>query len=267
VGELAIGGIAVGRGYVGRPDLTAERFAPDPSADPGARLYRTGDLARFDEAGRLMFLGRADHQVKLRGQRIELGEIEAALRATEGVADAAVLIVSKGTPDAALLAHLVAADTAEPAEMLVDRVRKSIREILPPALVPAQWQTHAALPRLPSQKVDRKALAALVGSVRPPVVLPRSEEERLLASHWAQVLGGSDVVGVTTDFFALGGHSLLLVRLANLIQRDFNVTLELADLFDATTVERQLALILDRWLETTDSDVAESMLAEIAKFG
>ena len=266
VGELTIGGVAVGRGYVGRPDLTAERFAPDPAAGPGARLYRTGDLARFDESGRILFLGRADHQVKLRGQRIELGEIETALRTIDGVADAAVLVLSKGTPDAALVAHLVATDAAEATDRLIERVRTAMREILPPALVPALWHVHMGLPRLASQKIDRKTLAALAGATRPPLVPPRNEEERLLAQHWAQVLGRSDI-GVTADFFELGGHSLLLVRLANLIQRDFNVTLELADLFDATTVERQLTLILDRWLASADVEVAERMLADVAEIG
>ena len=266
IGELAIGGIAVGRGYVGRPDLTAERFAPDPFAGPCRRLYRTGDLARWDEAGRLIFHGRADHQVKLRGQRIELGEIETALRGCRGIAAAAVLVAHKGSPDAALIAHVVGSDPSEPTEALIERTRKSLRAILPFTLVPAQWHRHEALPRLASQKIDRKALVTRPGSLRSPPVAPRNDEERQLAELWSQVLGRSDI-GVTTDFFELGGHSLLLVRLANLIQRDFGVAVELAELFDMTTVERQLTLILDRWLAAADSEVATRMLADVAAAG
>ena len=266
IGELAIGGIAVGRGYVGRPDLTGERFSPDPFSGPGRRLYRTGDLARWDEAGRVIFHGRADHQVKLRGQRIELGEIETALRGAPGIADAAVLLAHKGSPDAALIAHLVGSDPSEPAEVLIERTRKTLREILPLALMPAQWHRHETLPRLASQKIDRKALATRTGSLRSALVAPRNDEERQLAELWSQVLGRSDI-GVTTDFFELGGHSLLLVRLANLIQRDFGVAVELAELFDMTTVERQLALILDRWLAAADLEVATRMLADVAAAG
>jgi amino acid adenylation domain-containing protein len=266
IGEIAIGGIAVGRGYVGRPDLTADRFAPDPLAGPGQRLYRTGDLARWDEAGRLLFHGRADYEIKLRGQRIDLGEIETALRASPGITDAVVLVAGKGTPDASLVAHLVGGAPNEPSEALIERTRKSLRDTLPAALVPAQWHRHEALPRLASQKIDRTALSALAGPLRSPPVAPRNDEERQLANLWSQVLGRSDV-GVTTDFFELGGHSLLLVRLGNLIQRDFGVTLELAELFDATTVERQLTLVLDRWLAAADSGVAARMLAEIVEGG
>ena len=149
---------------------------------------------------------------------------------------------------------------------MIERTRKALRDVLPLALVPAQWHRHDALPRLASQKLDRKALVTKSGSLRSPPVAPRNDEERQLAELWSQVLGRSDI-GVTTDFFELGGHSLLLVRLANLIQRDFGVAVELAELFDMTTVERQLTLILDRWLAAADSEVATRMLADIAAAG
>ena len=264
VGELAIAGVPVGRGYVARPDLTGERFAPDPlAAVPGARLYRTGDLARWDEAGRLIFHGRADHQVKLRGHRIELGEIEAALRAIAGVADAAVTIEGKGTAEAALIAHLVGADPADPAAALIERVRTALRAILPPPLIPAGWRVLDALPRLSSRKIDRRALAGAIPAPHARPIPPRNEEEALLAALWAEVLGRAEI-GVTDDFFALGGHSLLLVRLSNLIRRDFGAEVELAELFDATTIERQLELILEKLLGAVGSELADRMMSEIA---
>jgi amino acid adenylation domain-containing protein len=258
IGELVIGGAAGGRGYVGRADLTAERFVPDAA---GARRYRTGDLACWDEAGRLIFHGRADDQVKLRGHRIELGEIEAALRSIDGVADAAVTIQAKGTADAALTAHLVSAEPAEPGDALIERTRAALRTMLPRALVPGGWQVAASLPRLPSQKIDRRALSAMAAPAIAASIPPRTEEEALLASLWSEVLGQREI-GVTDDFFALGGHSLLLVRLANLIERDFGVPLELAELFDATTIERQIELILDKLLLAADPELAESLMAE-----
>jgi acyl carrier protein len=261
VGEIAIGGIAAGRGYVARPDLTAERFMPDQAAQSGARLYRTGDLGRWDEQGRLIFHGRADHQVKLRGQRIELGEIESALRSLPLLADAAVTIEGKGTAAASLVAHMVARDAAMPAEQVSEQVRAALRAMLPPALIPAQWRVIDKLPRLASQKIDRAALKGTTAP-RPEMILPRNEEEEMLAALWAEILGRQEI-GVTDDFFALGGHSLLLVRLGNMIQQSFGAEIALAELFDATTIETQLGLILDKLLAATEPQFAAQALGDV----
>jgi amino acid adenylation domain-containing protein len=212
-GELCIGGEGLARGYLGRPDLTAERFVPDPFGVAGGRLYRTGDLARRLAGGDLEFLGRIDHQVKVRGFRIELGEIEAALAQQPGVARSAV-VVREG--ESRLAAFLV----AEPgAELEVAALRAGLKERLPDYMVPAAFATLAALPLTPSGKVDRRALSrlpldashGLAGEER-ELAAPRNEVEAILAGIWAEVLG-RDRVGIHDNFFELGGDSILGIRL------------------------------------------------------
>ncbi len=215
-GELCIGGEGLARGYLGRPDLTAERFVPDPFGDPrvaGGRLYRTGDLARRLSGGDLEFLGRIDHQVKVRGFRIELGEIEAALVEQPGVAQSAV-VVRAG--ESRLAAFLV----AEPgAELAISTLRAGLKERLPDYMVPAVFAILAALPLTPSGKVDRRALSGLllaaslglVGEER-ELAAPRDEMETILAELWAEVLG-RERVGIHDNFFELGGDSILGIRL------------------------------------------------------
>ncbi len=235
-GELLIGGAGVARGYLGRPDLTAERFVPDPFAtQPGLRLYRTGDLARWHPDGTLEFLGRADGQVKVRGFRIELGEIEAALRAHPQVAATAVVVDERPAGERRLVAYVVPAGESAPTVL---ELRAFLAERLPDHMLPAAFQTLPALPLTPSGKLDRRALPTVTGAglqLGAPYVAPRTATERELVLTWQELLG-VERVGVEDDFFALGGHSLLAVKLVARLRERYGVELTLAGLFQRPTV-------------------------------
>ncbi|WP_328649576.1 amino acid adenylation domain-containing protein [Amycolatopsis sp. NBC_00348] len=239
VGELCIGGDGVARGYLGRPDITAERFVPDPFG-PG-RLYRTGDLARFRPDGDLEFLGRTDHQVKIRGYRVELGEIEARLLLLDAVSEA-VVVAREDTPgDRRLVAYLVAdGDLTEPA------VREWVAAVLPGYMLPAAFVFLPALPLSGNGKVDRRGLPA-PGGARPELaagpVRPRTPSEELVAGVWSDVLG-IDEIGVYDDFFALGGHSLLATQVVSRLSRLGGAEVPLRALFADPTVA-DLARLLD----------------------
>ncbi|WP_281404472.1 non-ribosomal peptide synthetase [Pyxidicoccus fallax] len=244
-GEVFIGGAGLARGYRGRPDLTAERFIPDPFSDePGGRLYRTGDRARWSEEGTLNFLGRADFQLKVRGVRVELEEIEAALLRLSGVRQAAVL-ARQGARDMELVAFLV----LEPSAPELRTLRRSLAAVLPEAMVPSRFQVLDALPTTTSGKVDRKALTPLLQQVasdsneeEAPHQPPRGPVEELLAQLFGQVLG-LERVSRDADFFVLGGHSLSATRLVARVRQAFGVELPLAALFTSPTVE-SLARVL-----------------------
>ena len=229
IGELFLGGAGLARGYLGRPDLTADRFVPSPFAEdgPGARLYRTGDRVRWRPDGELSFLGRADHQVKIRGFRIEPGEIEAVLGSHPDVEDAAVLAVGEG--DDRRLVGYVAGGPQDLRAYLVGR--------LPEHMIPSAFVFLKALPLTPNGKVDRKALAGLApgasgGQGHEP---PRTPLEAALAAVWAEVLGREEI-GVHDDFFDLGGHSLLAVRVQAQVRERLGVDLPLSAVFQAPTV-------------------------------
>ncbi len=252
-GELFLGGEGLARGYLGRPDLTAERFVPDPHAAArglggGERLYRTGDLVRQRADGSLLFLGRLDQQVKVRGFRIEIGEVEAAFAACPGVAAAAAAARGAGA-DRHLVAYVV---RREGSTVTPEELRQGLRERLPAAMVPSAYLFVAELPRMPNGKLDRRALASLetaAGTASPagparPFVGPRTAAEAALAAIWAELLGVASV-SVRDDFFALGGHSLLAVRLMARIRRQLGRDLPLGSLFQAGTIER-LAVLLER---------------------
>ncbi len=249
-GEVHLGGSGLARGYLGRPDLTAARFVPDPWGD-GARLYRTGDLARFRPDGEIDYLGRLDHQVKVRGFRVELGEIEAALVNLPGIVQAAVLAAGEAA-ERRLVAYVGAPDGEVEAGVL----REGLRRLLPPQMVPSAFVIAAALPLNASGKVDRRALVA-----RGAAPLERAEEgvyeppsnpmEELLAEIWKDLLG-IERVGVEDHFFDLGGHSLQGVRLMSRIAEVFGVRLPVRRIFEAPRL-RELALV-----------VAEEMLREAA---
>ena len=204
-GELYVGGAGLARGYLGRPDLTAERFLPNPfDADTGARMYRSGDRARRRPDGDLEYLGRVDQQVKLRGFRIEPGEVEAALREHPGVSEAVVTAREDSPGGRYLVAYVLPAQGPGPG---VTKLRRFLQERLPDYLVPSAFVAVAALPRTPSGKVDRRALPA-PGPERPALegayVAPRTPAEQVLADIWAQVLR-LERVGVEDNFFTLGG--------------------------------------------------------------
>jgi amino acid adenylation domain-containing protein len=233
-GELMIGGAGLARGYLGRPDLTAERFLPDPFGAPGTRLYRSGDLARLLPDGAIEFLGRRDHQVKVRGFRVEPGEIEAVLGAHPGVREAVVVSQVHSGGDARLVAYAVPrGESAPPLAELTAHLKAS----LPDYMVPASIVLLPALPVNPNGKVDRKALPA------PPALHPGSEAiasprtpvEELVGEIWADLLG-LPRVGIHDNFFALGGHSLLATRMIARLRQAFGVEVPLRALFTRPTV-------------------------------
>jgi natural product biosynthesis luciferase-like monooxygenase protein len=237
-GELYIGGLGVVRGYHALPELTAQRFVPDPfSDDPAARLYRTGDVVRYDEDGTLFFLGRTDNQVKIRGHRIELGEIEASLKEHPGVSQAVVVARSDvAGDDLRLVAYLVPKPGAKPAS---GAVREHLRKRLPEYMVPTVYMTLSELPLTPNAKIDRKALPAVeyVEAERVnPFVSPASELERAITVIWQEMLNVPSI-SIRDNFFDLGGHSLLAVQVHGRLRRDLGRDLALTDLFRFPTVQ------------------------------
>ncbi|MER5326801.1 non-ribosomal peptide synthetase/MFS transporter [Streptosporangium roseum] len=246
IGELCLGGDRLAREYLGRPDLTAEKFLPDPYGEPGDRLYRTGDLARWLPDGNLEFLGRRDLQVKVRGYRVELGEVDEALRTLPGVAHA--VVDARGGPGALeLVAYLVAADgpAARPG---VGELRRLLQAVLPDYMVPTRYVWLDRLPLKSHGKVDRAALPE-PETARPDreaaFEAPSGMVEEAVASAFAEVLG-LDRVGATDDFFDLGGHSLLAVQVVARLRRrlDGMRPVSVMDLFQHPTA-RGLATLVE----------------------
>jgi amino acid adenylation domain-containing protein len=250
-GELYVGGAGVARGYLGRPQLTAERFVADPfSADPGARLYRTGDLGRWLADGTVEFLGRVDAQVKVRGYRIEPGEIEARLLERDGVSEAVVVAREDGAGNRRLVAYVVG-----DAEM--DALRAHLRQNLPEYMVPSAFVFLDALPLTPSGKLDRRALPAPeLASAAERYVAPRTPTEEVLAGIWAELLR-LERVGVTESFFELGGHSLLATRLVSRVRQVFGVEVPLRALFEGPTVAELARVVAERGESALAGPVAE----------
>lgn len=239
-GELWIGGAGVTAGYFRRPELTAERFRPDPFTGSGS-IYGTGDLVRWRHDGVLEYLGRKDHQVKVRGYRIELGEIEAALSQHAGVRENVVVARTDGG-DARLVAYYVARSQAPS----VDDLRAHLRGLLPDFMVPSAFVAMPDLPRTPNLKVDRKALPApesVAAAGKRVVASAQDPTEDTILAIWKQALGTDDV-GVEDNFFDSGGHSILAVRVHREIVQKLSVQLQVTDLFRFTTV-RALAKHLD----------------------
>ncbi|HEV7508320.1 MAG TPA: amino acid adenylation domain-containing protein [Thermoanaerobaculia bacterium] len=239
-GEILVGG-GVAVGYLGRPDLTAERFVPDPfSARPGARLYRSGDLARWLPGGDLEYLGRIDHQVKVRGYRIELGEIEAVLRRHPAVREAVVVAREDERGEKRLVAYVV----ERRAGTTFAELRAFLQQHLPEPMIPSAAVVLDALPLTPNGKLDARALPA-PGTSRPELeaayVSPRTPAEEVLAAIWAQVLG-VDQVGIDDNFFSMGGDSIRSVRAVALAkERGFHATVE--ELFEHQTI-RNLGFVV-----------------------
>jgi amino acid adenylation domain-containing protein len=246
-GELHIGGAGLARGYLHRPDLSAERFMPHPFRGD-ARLYRTGDLARYRCDGLIDYLGRVDHQVKIRGFRVELGEVEAALTRLAGIANAVVVAHRDASSGDRLVAYIVPSENAT-----VDVLgwRRQLQERLPDYMIPSHVVTLAEYPLTPNGKVDRKALAARVPGT--PAVLgravrpPHNDIERDLLSIWEEVLDVSPI-NLTDDFFSLGGHSLAAAQLVSKVKEKLGHALPLSLLLQAGTVEK-MAAALQRQLE------------------
>jgi amino acid adenylation domain-containing protein len=231
-GEIFIGGVQVGTGYVNRPELTAERFLPDPFCDPkGGRLYRTGDLGRWDPDGQLTYLGRLDHQVKIRGLRIELSEIESVLDRCAGVRQSVVVAHPPGSSNAKIVAYLAIDDRPG----LVENLRAHTAKSLPAYMVPQQFILLDRLPISPNGKVDRKALPS--PKVAPPVEasLPEGAIETWLAGEWHRLLGGTSV-GRTANVFDLGGNSVMIASLVGKVRERFGFDVPLVRFFEHPTV-------------------------------
>jgi amino acid adenylation domain-containing protein len=237
-GELHIGGVGLARGYWNRPELTADKFIADPfQSTPGGRLYKTGDLVRYLPDGALEFLGRIDHQVKIRGFRIELGEIETILQQHLDVRECVVAIREDTPGEKRLVAYFVPAGTQAPT---ISDLRAHLRQVLPEHMLPSAFVSIAKLPLTPNGKVDRRALPA-PDEDRPELgvtyALPRNEIEKSIASIWQQVLN-VERVGRDDNFFDLGGHSLLMVRVHSAIRKSFPADVSMIDMFRFPTVKR-----------------------------
>ncbi|KYC36605.1 non-ribosomal peptide synthetase [Scytonema hofmannii PCC 7110] len=236
-GELHIGGVSLARGYLNRPELTALKFIPNPfSNEPGARLYKTGDLARYRADGNLEFLGRIDHQVKVRGYRVELGEIEGLLGQHPEVQEAVVLMREDLPGNQRLVAYFVAnTETA----LTTSDLRNFLKEQLPEYMVPSVFVQLKTLPLTTNGKIDRRVLPVPDGD-RPELeevyVAPRSEMERAIARVWQEVLH-LEKVGVNDNFFDLGGHSLLIVQVHSKLQQNLHRNLSIVEIFQNPTIK------------------------------
>ena len=257
-GELYIGGIQLARGYLKRADLTAEKFIPDARGPRGARLYRTGDLARCRADGNIEYLGRIDHQIKLRGIRIELGEIEAALNTHPQVQQTVVLARENGPDDRRLIAYVVTEQNG--VHGVTAELRRYLREKLPEQMVPTAFVTLKSLPHLPNGKVDRKSLAE-VNFSEPKVeyVAARTKTEQILTEIWAEVLE-KDRIGVYDDFFDLGGHSLLATMVITRVRQALDVELPQRVFFDAPAIAA-----LAQHIEEIKESSKASVVSEPAK--
>jgi len=252
-GEIYIGGVGIGRGYLNRPELTAETFLPDPFVDGSeATMYRTGDLARFDKDGVVEILGRIDGQVKLRGVRIELGEIEAALSGVDNIRECAVLLRDDAPGGRGLVAYVVANDDTKVSEA---SLRQALRAKLLPAMVPSAFVMMDVLPLTPSRKVDRRALPAPLARLRkqsPSPLASQTPTENIISAIWVSVLK-QEPIGIEDDFFGLGGHSLNATRVISQIREAVGIEASPRLLFEYPTI-RSLSEAVDNLLIASQSD-------------
>ncbi|MEO7102886.1 MAG: amino acid adenylation domain-containing protein [Gemmatimonadaceae bacterium] len=263
-GEIYIGGAGVGRGYLNRPELTAEKFLPDPFVDAGAaRMYRTGDLGRYDNDGVVEILGRKDDQVKLRGVRIELGEIEAVLSGIENVRECAVVLRDDAPGGRGLVAYIVIKDGAEVSETLL---RQTLRSKLLAAMVPSTFVVMKALPLTPSGKIDRSALPAPIARLHEQSrdsFAPNTAMEAIIAAIWASVLN-EEAIGIDDDFFELGGHSLNATRVMSQIREEVGIDAPLRLLFEYPTIRALSGAVDDLLIASQTDDQLAELLAEIS---
>jgi acyl carrier protein len=235
-GEIYLGGAGLARGYLHRADLTAERFVPHPfSRELGARLYRTGDRARYLPDGSINYLGRNDRQIKLRGYRIELGEIEALLSQHQAIDQVVVAIREATNGDKRMIAYVV---PKQPQTLTVNEIRSYLKERLPGYMAPSAFVLLHALPLTPNGKVDHQALPAPTASgmdSEREFVAPRPGIEQMLAEIWSQLLG-IERLSANYNFFEIGGHSLLAVRLISKIREVFRIELTIRNVFLNPTI-------------------------------
>jgi acyl carrier protein len=261
-GELYVGGTGVARGYAGQPAQTAAVFLPDPFGAPGDRMYRTGDLARTLPEGDVDFLGRIDHQVKIRGHRIETAEIQSVLAAHPGVREAIVTVRTSGPGDRTLVAHYVTAGATPPTH---DDLVTHCTHHLPSYMVPSAFTALPALPLNANGKVDRAALAALEPQDGPDVVAPRTVVEKRIAGIWTELLGRD--VGVRGNFFHTGGNSILAIRLVASLQDAFEIDLPMRAVFEGPTVA-ELALVVEELIRAEIEGLSDDeVLAQSPRYG
>jgi acyl carrier protein len=264
-GELHTGGDGLARGYLGRPDLTAERFVPSPFAgggdEPGARLYRTGDLARWRPDGVLEFLGRRDGQVKVRGIRIELGEIETALALHPAVREAAVALRQDEAGERRLVAYVAADPESAPSPAAL---RRHLASRLPEPMLPAAFVILERLPLTPNGKVDRRALPApeRIGLPEREHVPPASPLEEQLAAVCAEVLG-RERVGMADNFFDLGGHSLLATQWMARLRDRYGVEITLQMVFETSSLRELADRLVEEELAGADAGDLAELIAEL----
>jgi amino acid adenylation domain-containing protein len=263
-GELHIGGAGVARGYLDRPELTEQKFIPNPfSLEPESRLYKTGDLAKFLPDGQIECLGRIDYQVKVRGFRIELGEIEALMAQYSAVTEA-VAIAREDIPGEKLLVGYFVADTGDldTASEHIPELRLFLKQRLPDYMVPTQFMVLDAMPLTPNGKVDRKALPKpdnYRADLAANYVAPRNELESQIAEIWAEVLE-VERVGIYDNFFELGGYSLLAIQIVSRLRQSLQIEILLPNLFELPTIA-DLAIRIEtlRWAAQSQSSGAEEL--------
>jgi amino acid adenylation domain-containing protein len=261
-GELHIGGAGMARGYINRPDLTAQKFITNPfSKRPNARLYKTGDLVRYRADGNIEFLGRVDNQVKIRGFRVELEEIERALRQHVGVSDGVVVLRADHDNDQRLVAYVVA---REESRSVVSELRNFLKAKLPSYMVPAAFEMIGALPVMPNGKIDRRALPEpqTPTEMDESFAAPRTPIEELLAATWREVLK-LEQVGIHDNFFDLGGHSLLAAKVVSNVRIMLDVEFGMVDVFQAPTIASLAELLYPRAMQQEPADELAILLAEL----
>jgi acyl carrier protein len=256
-GEVYIGGAGLARGYHKRPDLTASHFIPHPfSREKGARLYKTGDSALYLPDGNIEFLGRLDQQVKIRGFRIELEEIEAVLVQYPGVEQAMVLVSEKAPNDYYLRACIVPNGGPAPA---VDDLRAFLKEHLPQYMIPSSFVFQEALPLLPNGKLDRKVVQqeTLREESRAAYIGPRTELEEVISKVWEESLR-LDQVSTKDNFFDVGGHSLLMVKVQSKLKEALNREISMTDLFKYPTISSLAQYLNNGQSESASQDQIQS---------
>jgi acyl carrier protein len=260
-GEIYVGGVGVGRGYLYNPARTAQTFVPNPFGDGGVRLYRTGDLGRYLHDGQIEFIGRIDHQVKMRGYRIELGEIEAVLSTHPSVRECVVLLQEESEASKYLVAYVALESRVEQSfasgTSLEAIVRGYLHERLPDYMVPTFVVELPTLPLTPNGKVDRKALPVLDRSQLPQSteMAPQTPLQEHLAQVWAELLNIPQI-GIHDNFFELGGHSLIAIQLMARLRTLFQVEVPLRRLFETPTIA-ELALAIEQ-IQSEKIEQAES---------
>jgi amino acid adenylation domain-containing protein len=262
-GELYLGGTCLAHGYLKRPDLTAERFIPNPFSNrPGSRMYKTGDLTRYLPDGNIEFLGRNDFQVKIRGMRIELGEIEVELKRHPAVRESAVVLAKQGQES--ILVGYVAFQPEQ--EISPKQLRQFLHERLPEYMLPASFVVLDAFPLTPSGKIDRRALPA--PGTNPELsegyVAPRTDLEEILAAIFSDVLQ-VERVGVFDDFFALGGHSLLSTQISSRVREALHTELSVRKIFEEPTINGLSRIMLEEESEPGRLERNAKLLLEIAR--